>query len=196
MWSIQSNAFEKSVRRAPNWCPLSINSLNFSIITIRHCWALCPFRKLHWFGERMLSKQLYSWLYNIFVYTLEMFVGMLTGQCFSLTHLPFFLCTGITSACFSSYGNSPSSTQWLKLLLINFAKISLLSLMILVEVSVFWQVFVVFNWLIISITSFALVFWKLKLELRHCLVMVVILGCVSKHFIYCRYLFTFSFAVI
>ena len=54
--------------------------------------------------------------------------------------------------------------------------------MILVGVSAFWQVFAVLNWLITFITSFALILWKLKLELRHCLVIVAILGCVSKQF--------------
>ena len=68
--------------------------------------------------------------------------------------------------------------------------------MILVGVSAFWQVFAVLNWLITFVTSFALILWKLKLELRHCLVIVAILGCVSKHFICCGYLFAFSFVVI
>ena len=36
-WFIQSNALERSVRRAPNSLPLSIASLNFSIITRRQC---------------------------------------------------------------------------------------------------------------------------------------------------------------
>ena len=51
LWSIQSSAFDKSVREAPNLSPLSIASLNFSIITRRHFWALCPFRKQNWFGK-------------------------------------------------------------------------------------------------------------------------------------------------
>ena len=48
----------------------------------------------------------------------------------------------------------------------------------------------------VFITSLALVFWKLRLELRHRLVMVVILACVSKKFNCIGYLFAFSFAVI
>ena len=118
---MQSNAYDNSVRRAPNSCSLSMASLNFSIISRRHCWALFPFRKPHWLRERMLSK-----------YTSEMFVNTPTGRSFSLKPLSFLLCTGITSSCFQFIWKSPSSIQWLKLLLINFSKISLLSLMILV----------------------------------------------------------------
>ena len=35
--SMQSKAFDKSVKRAPNALPLSIDSLNFSVITKRLC---------------------------------------------------------------------------------------------------------------------------------------------------------------
>ena len=37
LWSMQSNALEWSVKKAPNYSPLSLNSLNFSSTTIRQC---------------------------------------------------------------------------------------------------------------------------------------------------------------
>ena len=42
---MQSNTFDKSIRKASNALTLSIHSLNFSVITTRLCWELYPFTK-------------------------------------------------------------------------------------------------------------------------------------------------------
>ena len=60
LWSIKSSALERSVKKAPNYSPLSLDSLNFSSINIRQCWALLPFPNSHCFGERLHLKCSYN----------------------------------------------------------------------------------------------------------------------------------------
>ena len=56
--SMQSKAFDKSVKRAANALSLSIDSLNFSVMTKRLCWELYPLRNPHWLGKSL------SWKYS------------------------------------------------------------------------------------------------------------------------------------
>ena len=46
-WSRQSNTFDKSVKRAPNFLPESITSIR----TKTQCCVLYPFRNPHWLGN-------------------------------------------------------------------------------------------------------------------------------------------------
>ena len=52
---MQSNALERSVRRAPISFPLSMASLKFSIITTGKCWVPYSFQQPHWFGNSILQ---------------------------------------------------------------------------------------------------------------------------------------------
>ena len=56
MWSMQSKAFDKSLRRAQNALSLSIDSFNFSLITKKLCWELNPSRNPHWLGNSLPLK--------------------------------------------------------------------------------------------------------------------------------------------
>ena len=55
-WERQSNAFDRSVRCAPNIFLLSIADFNFSNIDNRQCWALNSFLNSHWYFDKKRFK--------------------------------------------------------------------------------------------------------------------------------------------
>ena len=55
LWSIQSNALERSLKDAPDLSRLSLDSFNFFSIAIRQCFTLRPSGKSHCFGKRIES---------------------------------------------------------------------------------------------------------------------------------------------
>ena len=56
-WLRQSNASERSARRALNVLPLSTTFFHFSNNVKRHCYVLKPFLKPHWCLENISSKK-------------------------------------------------------------------------------------------------------------------------------------------
>lgn len=53
MWLMKSEVFGESVKRAQNVLHLSIDSLNFSVMTKRLWWELYPLRNPHWLGKSL-----------------------------------------------------------------------------------------------------------------------------------------------
>ena len=76
---IQSNAFNKSVRRASKTFLSSTAWFHFSSIKRRQCWVLKLFRKPRWNFERIFSKYVDSWLLIFFSKIFEIIGIMLTG---------------------------------------------------------------------------------------------------------------------
>ena len=54
-WFKQSNVLERSVSRAPNTLPLSIELFQFSNKATGHCWVLNIFLKPYWYFEKNLT---------------------------------------------------------------------------------------------------------------------------------------------
>ena len=103
MWSLESKALERSVRRAPAWPTPSTDLCHFSITMIKQCWALKPFGNPPWNFENSLSKYGYIWL--SLLYTLLKVGRILIGLQFSLSFLSSFLKKGLTSVDFNTVGH-------------------------------------------------------------------------------------------
>ena len=78
-WERQSNAFDRSVRNAPNVSLLSIADFHFSNINKKQCWTLNPFLNPHWYFDKNYSKYSDICLNINFSYTLEIFDKILAG---------------------------------------------------------------------------------------------------------------------
>ena len=68
--------FDRTVKRAPNSLPLSLDYLNFSNMTSRQCCVLCTLGKPHLPGDSMKSHQnnhkvAYRLIFYIFLKYLE-----------------------------------------------------------------------------------------------------------------------------
>ena len=105
----------RSVRRAPAWSHPSTDLRHFSIMVIKQCWTLKPFRKPHWNFENSLSKYGYIWLYIRLSYTWLKVERILIGLYFFLSVLPSFFKTGLTSAYFNAVGKVKLDNELLKL---------------------------------------------------------------------------------
>ena len=87
--SRQSNAFERSVRRALKTLPLSTDFFHVSNITRRQCQILYPFQKPHCCFEKMLSEKVDIWANihckHVFhsIKNLWMFSNVINGRDFS-----------------------------------------------------------------------------------------------------------------
>ena len=68
--SRQSNAFDKSVKRAPNLLPPSTLSLNFSNRTKRQCSVLYPFRNPYCLGNSAYFQNTEKVDYKLIFHTL------------------------------------------------------------------------------------------------------------------------------
>ena len=55
--SEKSNVLERSVSKAPNTLPPSIDLFHFSNKAKRHYWVLNPFLKPYWYFEKISSKK-------------------------------------------------------------------------------------------------------------------------------------------
>ena len=54
----QPKAFDRSITNAPNAVPWSTLCFHISVSAIRQCWTQCFFLNLHWYLEKISSKNL------------------------------------------------------------------------------------------------------------------------------------------
>ena len=87
---------------------------------------------------------------------------------------PFFLKTGITSACFKQWGYSPLTRDWLKFWNINLEKMPSFIFTSFTDISPSGQAFLILRLLIISFTLSIEAGWKLKEEIFFDFVMLLI----------------------
>ena len=141
-------ALERSVRRACAW-PLPSSGLrHFSIIVIKQCWALKPFRKPHWNSEKSLWKYGYIWLYTSHSYFM-LTIGReyLSIYSFQLSVFSSFLRTGLTSAYFNAVEKVELDKELLKVWCIKKATMSIFYLITWTGIWFIWDAFFGSNFL-------------------------------------------------
>ena len=144
-WSRQSNAFERSVSKAPKTLPLSTDLFHVSNITRGQCWVLYPFRIPHCWFEKMLSKNVDIWENIHFSKFFDNIGRILIGLKFSFISFRPFLCTGVTSANFKEERKPKDLIALFVLVHKNSANTSVFSLIILVGILIFCEALVLSN---------------------------------------------------
>ena len=131
----------------------------------RQFWSAKSFTKTALRFREDLINMLNICSYINLSYILEITGKILTGLLLDLSSFSSFLKTGITSACFKQWGNSPLTRDWLEFWNINLEKMSSFIFVSFTGISPSGEALLVLRVLIISFTLSIETGWKLTEEI-------------------------------